>query len=474
MVGPNYRRPCVTTPTFYKEVPAGWKIANPQDECQRGEWWKIFCDPELDSLEAKVNICNQSIVVAEAQYRQALALVDEARAAFFPTLTATTSVTRQKFSSATSLNSVNSVINGSAPSSTLGGLIAPITTYLISLTATWEPDLWGTIRRMVEASADNAQASKAQLASIRLSTQGSLAQFYFQLRTLDADQKILDDGVFAYRELLRLTRTRLQSGVASLADIAQAESALATAEAQAINNKINRAQYEHAIAVLIGKPPACFSLMPLPLTATPPIIPIQVPSVLLERRPDIAAAERQMAAANANIGVAISAYFPTLTLSANGGFQSNHFGRLFTKPALFWAIGPQLTETILDGGLRNAQVAAARATYDQNVATYRQTVLAAFQDVEDNLAALRILRCQMVAQQRAVQAAELALKLIINDYKAGTDTYLDVLTAQTALYTAKKAASDLAGQQMTTAVSLVKALGGNWDRCELQNFCVKS
>jgi NodT family efflux transporter outer membrane factor (OMF) lipoprotein len=448
-VGPDYVRPKVAVPTHYKEAKnKDWKIAQPQDACNRGEWWKIFNDPQLNTLEAQVNISNQNIAAAAAQYQQALALVDEARASYFPTITGSASLTRQK------LGVSNSTSSSSSNISTANSLL---------LDASWEPDLWGSVRRSVEANAAGAQASAAQLALVRLTAQASLAQFYFELRALDKDQKILNDTGSDYKKSLKLTQNRYAVGVAGRADVVQAQSQLESAQALAINNGINRAQFEHAIAVLIGQPPANFAMAFKPLTATPPKIPLQVPSALLERRPDIAQAERQMAQANAQIGVAIAAYFPTLTLSASANTQNSGYAHWFSLPTLAWAIGPQLAETLFDGGLRSATTAAARANYVASVATYRQTVLTAFQDVEDNLAALRILTAQALVQNQAADSARHALQLMINQYKAGTAAYSDVLTAQTNAYTAEKAAADVTGLRMTAAVGLIKALGGSWE-----------
>lgn len=295
--------------------------------------------------------------------------------------------------------------------------------------------------------------------------QASLAQLYFQTKTLDNNQRLLDETVSAYRESLQLTKNRYASGVASRLDIIQAETQLRTAETQAVDNGINRAQFEHAIAVLIGKPPSIFSLSKRPLMSHPPKIPVQVPSSLLERRPDVGQAERLAAQANANIGVAMAAYFPTLTLTGTGGFSSNNFTQLFSNPARFWSLGAQLTELIFDGGLRSAQVAAARAGYDQTVASYRQIVLTAFQNVEDNLVALRLLKSESAIQTSVVADAELALKITLNQYKAGTVAYSQVIVQQTTLFAAKQALINIEGRRMVASVGLIMSLGGGWDRC---------
>lgn len=451
-VGPTYVRPSTVVPQKYKETSKHWKIAQPQDVSYRGEWWRIFNDAELNALEARVNVSSQTIAAAEAQYRQARALVDQARAGYFPVLANSVSVTRQQQSTSTTI--VSSTTSSSGPKLS--------TSDLLSLNATWEPDLWGNVRRLVESSVATAQATAAMVAGVRLSTQASLAQFYFQLRVLDRSQQLLDDAVHAYQTALKLVKKRRSAGVAALTDVAQAEAQLKFARAQAIDNGIQRAQFEHAIAVLIGQPPATFSLARRPLLAKPPLIPLEVPSALLERRPDIAQAERQMAAANASIGVAIAAYFPVLTLSGTGGYLSNRFAQWISAPALFWSVGAQLATTLFDGGLRSAKIAAARAAYDQSVALYRQTVLAAFQEVEDNLVALRLLNEEMVVQQQGVAAARLALRLVMQNYKQGIVAYTEVIIAQTTFYSAEKTASDIESRRMIAAVNLIKALGGGW------------
>lgn len=453
-VGPDYVRPAVTVPTGYKEASnKDWRLAQPADSNDRGAWWTVFNNTELNGLEQRVNISNQNIALAEAQYRQARALVGEAQAAAVPTLGVTGSLTRAQ--SATSV--FNSATDTVVPTSS--GLT---TSYQTALQASWEPDLWGTVRRQVESNKANAQASAAQVAAVRLSMQATLAQNYFQLRTLDHDQKVLNDSVTAYQKSLKLTQSRFAAGVSSQSDVIQAETQLKTAQAQAIDNRINRAQLEHAIAVLVGVPPANFSLPPKQLVMIPPNVPLLVPSALLERRPDIAQAEREMAAANAQIGVAIAAYYPTLTIGPSIGYQNGNLAKLFTQPSLFWSVGPQLAATLFDGGLRKSTTEAARASYEQSVATYRQTVLAAFQDVEDNLAAQRLLTSEVQVQKQASVAAQHSLKIMLNNYTAGTATYIDVTVAQNTAYTAEKTYQDVVGRRMTAAVGLIKALGGGW------------
>lgn len=465
-VGPNYVRPSVAVPSKYKEARVQWKVAKPQDEFDRGEWWTLFNKPELNTLENQVNVSNQNIASAEAAYRQAVQLVYQARAAYFPTLSATTSVTRQKTSALIPGREVTTTINGSgAAAGSVNGTIN--TDDFVGLQASWVPDLWGNIRRTVEQDATAAQASKAQLAAMTLSMQATLAQDYFQLRALDRDQKILDDTVIADKKTLALTKAGMIAGVNSLADVATAEAQLKTVEAAAIDNHIARAQFEHAIAVLIGKPPADFTLKPKLIVMKSPQIPLSVPSSLLERRPDIANAERLMASANAAIGVAISAYFPTLAIAGTYGYETFSFNHWFSPPMLFWSIGPALTETVLDGGLRLAKTNAARAAYDQAVANYRQTVLAAFQNVEDNLVALHQLKSEILVQHQAVVANQLSLKLLLAEYKAGTVAYTAVVVTQINTLAAEKAESDMTGRQMVAAVGLIEALGGGWDTSQL-------
>jgi NodT family efflux transporter outer membrane factor (OMF) lipoprotein len=475
-VGPDYKRPPVQVPTKYKEATKGWKIAKPHDECPRGAWWKIFHDKQLNSLEDQLDRSDQSIVNAVANYDQAVALVAEARASYFPTVTASASLNRQKqagsgssFTSTSILSPTSTGTSTGSSTATSSGVAStgstsnPGTTHSLLLNATWEPDIWGAVRRTVEADTNAAQASAALIAVTRLSAQASLAQFYYELRGVDIDQKLLDDTVKADKGILKLTQSQYGSGVAAEADVLQARSELETAEGLAINNGINRATYEHAIAVLIGVPPENFSIIRRSGYLTPPKIPLGFPSALLERRPDVAEAERLMAEANAQIGIAISAYYPTLSLSSTGSVTNPGFAHWFSLPDLSWSLGAQLAETIYDGGLRNATVAAARAGYRANVASYRQTVLAAFQDVEDNLASLRILEKQTGVDIKAAKDAALGLQIVVNEYKAGTVNYSVVLTAQITALTAEKTAVDVQYLSMSSAVGLIKALGGGWD-----------
>jgi len=477
-VCPDYKRPPVEVTAKFKEAHnkmvisargnKQWKIAEPKDQQNRGEWWRVFNDGMLNKLESRLNASNQTIATAAANYRQACDLVDEARASFFPTLNGSVALTRQKGSGSTSFVSTSSTgttSTGIASSSTTTAGSRIYSSHSWNLNASWEPDIWGLVRRTVEASRAGAEASAALLGATALSAQGSLAQFYFELRAVDSDQKFLNDTVTAYKKILQLTRNQYKSGVASRADIVQAQSQLESAQALAINNGINRAVYEHAIAVLIGVPPAELSIPFKPLKRPPPPIPLVVPSALLERRPDIAQAERLMAQASAQIGVAVAAYFPTLPLTASVTSSARNAGlsQLFQFPSVGWAYGPQLAQLIYDGGLRAATVAAARAGYDSTIASYRQVVLTAFQDVEDNLATLRILNQQAVVQNQAAASARKALQLTINQYRAGTVIYSTVLTAQISAFTAEKSALDVTGLRMTASVGLIKALGGGWD-----------
>ncbi len=482
-VGPDYVRPKVIVPVKFKEAKGKkimgtkknkeWKVAEPSDGIDRGEWWKIFHDAKLNALELQLNHCNQSIINAIANYAQALAIVDEARASYFPTLNGSLTITRQKSGSGStsfvsSSNGTTTSGTATASSAGAGSSKAPsriTTTHSILLNASWEPDIWGLVRRTVEADTAAAQSSGALLAVTRLSSQASLAQYYFELRGLDRDQKLLNDTVIADKKILQLTRHQYASGVVALADVVQAKSQLETAEAAALNNGILRGQYEHAIAVLIGIPPGDFSLAARNREVRPPPIPLMVPSALLERRPDIAEAERTMAQMNAEIGVAAAAYYPSLTLNGSASAVGSGLAHWISLPMLGWSYGPALSQLIYDGGLRAATLAAARASYKASVAAYRQVVLAAFQDVEDNLVALRLLGAEAVVLDAAAADARLALNLMINQYKAGTVAYSSVLTSQIAAFAAEKNAADNNYLRMTAAVGLIKALGGGWQTC---------
>lgn len=440
--GPDYVRPGVTEPAAYKEL-AGWKPAQPQDELARGNWWTIFGDTQLDALADQVITANQNLKVSEAQFRQARALVAQARSGFYPQVGGSVSLQRNRQSG--------------TPHDTS-------TQHALSFDASWEADLWGRVRRSVEASEAGAASSAADLESVRLSLVAELAQNYFQLRAADTQQQLLDQTVTAYARALELVRNRYMAGVASKADVAQAETQLKTTQAQAIDVGVTRAQLEHAIAVLAGKAPSELNLAPGRLSDTIPVVPAGLPSELLERRPDIAAAERRVAAANAQIGVAKAAYFPTLTLSASAGFQSSSFANWLGAPSRFWALGTVLAQTLFDGGLRRAQTEQAVAVYDETVANYRQTVLGGFQEIEDNLAALRLLQEEASIQDQAVKSAQESATLVTNQYKAGTVSYSDVVTAQAAALSNQRNAVEIRRRQFVSSVILVRALGGSWER----------
>jgi NodT family efflux transporter outer membrane factor (OMF) lipoprotein len=406
----------------------------------------------LNALEEQVNISNQNIIAAEAQFREARALVQQARAGYFPTVTAAPSFTRTR-------STVGSVSQGS---------VSGISDYQLPVDVSWEPDVWGRVRRTVEASQANAQASEADLGAMRLSEQAALAQDYFQLLALDAQKQLLDATVADYRKSLDLTKSLYDNGVASSADVLQSETQLKTTEAQAIDVGVQRAQMEHAIALLIGKPASDFSIPVAALSAAAPDIPVGIPSEILERRPDIAAAERLVASANAQIGVAESAFYPNITLSAAGGFASADISTWLTWPSRLWSIGSAISETVFDAGLRRAMTEQVRAAYDASVASYRQTVLTGFQEVEDNLAALRILEEEARVQDEAVKAARQSVAVITNQYKAGTVSYLNVIVAQSTELANEKTAVNILGSRMSASVLLIKALGGGWntsDQC---------
>jgi NodT family efflux transporter outer membrane factor (OMF) lipoprotein len=450
-VGPDYVRPSVDVPSGYKEAD-GWKVAEPRDQILRGAWWERFGDPRLNALQARVDISSQAVAAAEAQLRQARALVQAARAAYFPTVTVGLGLTRARTSATLGDSSVNA------------GRTATIIQLPIDLS--WELDLWGRIRRTVESTRAGARASVADLEAARLSVRAELAQDYFLLEALDADRALLDETVAAYQRSLQLTQNRYASGVGARADVLRAETQLKTTQAQAIDVGVQRAQLEHAIAVLLGQPASGFSLAAVPLTGTPPEIPVGLPAELLERRPDVAGAERRVAAANAQIGVAVAAYFPTVTLSAGGGLESGSLSEWLMWPSRFWSVGPGISQTVFDGGLRGAQTDQARAAYDASVAAYRQTVLAAFKEVEDNLAALRVLQDEAGVQDEAVSAARQTVTVITNQYRAGTGSYLDVVVGQTTALANERTAVDIRGRRMVAAVLLVKALGGGWTASE--------
>jgi NodT family efflux transporter outer membrane factor (OMF) lipoprotein len=460
MVGPKYQRPAApTSPAFKEPLPDGWKEAQPSDGAIRGKWWEIYNDPNLNALEEQVNISNQNILSAEAQYRGARDAVRIARSGLFPTISGGVGIVNSKTS--------GTLTNNNATTAFVPGVR---TDYTLPLSLSYQADIWGSIRRTVRQSAETAQASAAQLENVRLNFHTELALDYFQLHGTDADKDLLDTTVKSYREFLELTQNRQKAGIASGSDVAQAQTQLDTARAQLIDLDVARSQFEHAIAILIGKPPSELSIARSPLKAEPPVIPIGVPSTLLERRPDIAAAERQMAAANEQIGIARAAFFPTLTLSATAGLESSSIVNWFTWPSRFWSVGPQMAETLFDAGKRRAQTDQAQAVFDVTVADYRQTVLTGFQQVEDNLSALRVLAEEAQAEQAAIKAAEEALQISTYQYKAGTVSYLQVITSQAIALQDEKTAVDILTRRMIASVSLVQALGGGWDASKLPSI----
>jgi NodT family efflux transporter outer membrane factor (OMF) lipoprotein len=451
-VGPNYKRPTAEVPTAYKEL-GNWKQAQPNDQNLGGNWWEMFQDPQLNALEVQVNVSNQNLKAAEAQYTQARALLRYNRAAYFPTITAGADASRNRIS------------NNRPPSLTTNG--RTYNDYQIPFELSYELDVWGRIRRTVESYREQAQASAADLATVNLSMHAQVALFYFQARVLDAEEQLLNSTVTQYQQALELIQNRYAGGIASDLEVQQATTQLETTRAQAIDVGVARAQYEHAVAILIGKPPAEFTLAALPLTTPPPPIPAGLPSELLERRPDIAAAERRMASANAQIGVAKAAYYPTISLGATGGFESGVITTLISGPSVLWSAGGSAIAPIFDAGRRRANMDQAIAAYDQAVANYRETVLTGFQQVEDNLAALRILENEAQVQERAVVAAQKYLELANSRYTGGVTSYLEVTTAESAALSDELTAVSILGRRMVDAVTLVQALGGGWDRSSL-------
>ncbi len=451
-VGPKYVKPSVAVPVSYKELgqeTSLWKTSQPRDEETRGEWWRRFNDPQLNALEQTLNQSNQNIAAAAAAVVSARAIIRESRAQYFPTITGGAAITNQHLS-------------------TFGPEKASATysTFSLPAQASWEPDLWGRVRNTVKANTSAAQASTADLENVRLAAQAELAVDYYELRAQDDMKRLLDATVNAYKEALELNRNLADSGLSSDEAVAQAESQWQAAQAQDTSLGTLRAQYEHAIAVLIGKPAAEFSLSAEGPKASLPAIPVGVPSQLLERRPDIAAAERAMAQANAQIGVAKAAFYPNVTLTASGGFENLGIAQWFTWPSRVWSVGPSLAETLFDAGLRKATIQQYQAAYDQAVANYRQTVLTAFQQVEDYLAAVRILSLVIAQQDAAIQSATRTLAVADVRYKSGIDPYLNVISAQTSLLAAQQTAVSFREQQMVAGVQLIEALGGGWDDAE--------
>ena len=460
-VGPNYHTPsAILAPTFKGPPPppeiagGGWKQAQPGDDTLRGKWWEIYGDPQLNALEERVTISNQSLKAALAQYTQALAAVRQYRAAYFPTLGVNPSFTRTKLSS-----------NRPLRFSTSGG-----TTYNdleAAGQASWEPDLWGEIRRTVQQSRDNAQASAAELANADLSIRSELCLDYLELRGLDTQKQLLDETAAEYERYLALTQTRFHGGVATESDVALAQTQLDQVRTQTIDLGVARAQFENAIATLSGQPASSFSIATNPLTLTLPVVPVGVPSEMLERRADVAAAERRAAAANEQIGIAVAAFYPRINLTGTGGFQASRPGILFQGPSSIWTLGGSATEILFDAGRRHAITDEARAAYDAQVANYRQTVLQSFQDVENQLAALTVLNQEAAAQQRTLADAERSVAISTYRYKGGVTTSLEVITAQAIELTNRRTAADITTRQFAASVGLVKALGGGWDTSQL-------
>ena len=431
-----------------------WKVAQPQDAMLKGKWWEIYQDADLNALEEKLTIDNQTIKQYFANFMEARTLVAEARSQLYPTLGTGPSYARSQASA--NVGSAGTTGNKSQTN---------LTTLPVDLS--WEPDLWGRVRNQIRAEQYNAQVSAADLEGERLTEQASLAEYFFEIRGQDALQAVYTQTVADDQKAVDLTRSQYETGVGTEISVVEAENTLQNAQSALTNMGVARAQFEHAIAVLTGSDPSAFSIPVKALSAAPPAVPIGVPSQLLERRPDIAASERMMAEANAQIGVAQAAYYPTLTLSAGGGLESSTFKHLFDWPSRFWSVGPAVSETIYDGGLRRAAVRQYTAIYDADVAGYRQTVLTAFQQVEDALAAVRILSRQIEQQQQAAQSAQKVVELETARYETGVDPYIDVVTAQTTLLGDRQTLATLHTQVMTASVQLIEALGGGWDSTQL-------
>ena len=497
-VGPDYVKPSAPVPVAdYKGI-GTWKTAEPRDGAIRGKWWEMYHDAQLNALEEQVNISNQNVLEAEAQFREAAAEVKVARAAFFPTVTTEPAFTESQSSQSgggrsggVAVESGGTTTTGvgtttgtgttgtGTTGTTTGGVVpvisggsqhagaAVVSLYDLPVEATYMADVWGSVRRSVEAGTATAQASFANLENARLSYQATLAQDYFSAHGLDAQEKLLRDTVSSYQTYLDLTTNRYNSGIASQADVAQAKTQLDTTKAQLVDVGVQRAVYEDAIATLIGKPAPDFSLRKVSLTGAPPAIPVTLPSTLLERRPDIAEAERQVASANATIGVEVAGYYPQLTLNASTGLTAIEFSQLFSGPSFLWSVGPVIAQTLFDAGRTHGEVQEARANYESTVANYREVVLTAFQQVQDNLTALRILKDEAAAEDEAVKSAQQSLDISTNEYKAGTVDYLTVITAQATALSDQITAVNIRTRRMTTSVLLVEALGGGWDSAKL-------
>lgn len=452
-LGPKYRPPVVSAPPVYKEI-GNWKTAQPSDQNLGGDWWEIFQDPQLNALEVEINVSNQNLKAAVAQYQESRAALRYVRADYYPTVTTSPSATRERYSN-----------NRPPQSSGLDGLT--FNDFALPVNFSYQANVWGRVSKNVEAYREQAQASAADLAVVNLSMHSALAIDYFAARTLDAEEKLLRDTVAQYKQALQLNEDRYRGGLASEVEVEQARTILETTRAQLVDVGVARAQYEHATAVLVGKAPADFALPPLPLTTPPPTIPVGIPSELLERRPDIAAAERRVASANAEVGLAKTAYYPLVNILGEGGFESGSITTLLQGPSAMWSIGGSLVETLFDGGRRRATNDQAKASYDSTVASYRETVLTGFQQVEDNLAALRVLEQEAGVQASAVQAAQRSLDLSNTRYDGGVTSYLEVITAQNAALTDEVTAVNILGRRMASAVLLIQAIGGGWDHRSL-------
>lgn len=457
-VGPKYATPTVPNAPAYSEQPPtqfseaqGWQTANPSDALHKGKWWEIFDEPELNGLEEQVATANQSLKIADANYRQARANIQFQRSFRFPTVSAGASISTSRISS----------------NYPVGAQGLQYGFFSLPISASYDADLWGRIRKSIEAAKDQTQASAADLENVKLELQTELASYYFTIRGLDSQKRLLDDTVVAYQKAYDLTNNRFNGGVASKAEVAQAKTQLNQTQAQSIDLGVQRAQLEHAIAVLTGRPPEGFHISLAELKSTLPVVPVGIPSELLQRRPDIAASERQVAAANAQIGIAKAAFYPDLVIAAEGGLQAGSFVNWFSWPSRFWGLGPQLAQTIFDAGRRKSQVLISEAAYDSTVASYRQTALTAFQEVEDNLSTLRILEQEAAKQHEATQAAENSQQLAMNRYKGGLVTYLEVITAQSIALSNERTEVDLMERRVDASVQLVRALGGGWDSSKL-------
>jgi len=465
MVGPKYVKPTTPMAPAFKEQPPesfkevdGWKPAQPDDQMLRGKWWEIFGDPQLNALEEELTVSNQDLKVSEARFRQARAMIRFNRSAEFPTISTSPSIASVRESANQPYFPASQANNGTG-------------SFTLPFDLSYEVDLWGRVRRTVSASREEAQASAADLQTANLSLHAELAVDYFELRSADTQEQLLDDTVKAYTDALQLTQNRFEGGAAPKSDVAQAQTQLDGARVEDTDITVTRAQYEHAIATLIGKPPAEFSIAPASQTPLRlPVVPVGLPATLLERRPDIAAGERRVAEANDQIGIARAAFFPSLVLSATGGFSGSSITNWFNWPSRMWAVGPQMSQTLFDAGRRRAVSESATANYDGTVASYRQTTLSAFQEVEDNLAALRILETEAQQQQQATASASESLQLFTNRYVGGVDNYLQVITAQTALLTNQRNDIDIQRRRMDASVLLVKAIGGGWDASQLPRF----